>query len=141
PWDVSTSAGGKSRVILHEGGRMAESYWIFSNNRQGYYGDYDWDTSTILERRRYYFKSTEPNRAKVATGDRIVLREYGTGFWGVCEVTGDWVKDPDAETKHETEAGWFPITHPETWGMVLPYDLVKPELSNQNHRLRILKAT
>ena len=30
--------------------------WIFSNNREGFYGDSDWDTSTILKIKRYYFK-------------------------------------------------------------------------------------
>lgn len=53
------------------------SIWIFSNNRAGHYEDSDWDTSTILKHKRYYFKTSEPNRSKVAAGDRAILREYG----------------------------------------------------------------
>ncbi len=117
------------------------SIWIFSNNKVGYNQDSDWDTSTILKHKRYYFKSNEPNRTKVASGDRVVLREYGTGIWGVCEVAGDWVDDPEAKTKHEIEAGWFPIAKLQKWDTTLPYELVKEDLSNQNYRLRIAKAT
>jgi hypothetical protein len=117
------------------------SIWIFSNNRAGYYEDSDWDTSTILKQKRYYFKSSEPNRTKVAAGDRAILREYGTGLWGLCEISGDWTDDPEAKSKHEIEAGWFPIAKVHKWETTLPYELVKEDLSNQNHRLRIAKAT
>lgn len=117
------------------------SIWIFSNNKPGYYEDSDWDTSTILRHGRYYFKSTEPNRAKVNSGDRALLREYGAGIWGVCEIAGDWVNDPKARIKHNVDAGWFPIAKPKKWDATLPYELVRQELSNQNHRLRIAKAT
>lgn len=117
------------------------SIWIFSNNKIGYYEDSDWDTSSILKHGRYYFKSSEPNRAKVVSGDRAILREYGTGIWGVCEVTGNWIDDPEGKKKHEIETGWFPISKPKKWDTTLPYELVKEDLSNQNHRLRIAKAT
>lgn len=117
------------------------SIWIFSNNRVGYYESSDWDTSTILKRGRYYFKSNEPNRSRVATGDRVILREYGSGIWGTCEITGDWMVDPNSNAKHNVEAGWFPIAKPKRWDATVPYELVKQELSNQNHRLRIAKAT
>jgi hypothetical protein len=117
------------------------SIWIFSNNRAGYYQEADWDTSTILKHKRYYFKTSEPNRSKVAAGDRAILREYGAGLWGICEIAGDWENDPDAQSKHNIGAGWFPITKIRHWGAVLPYELVKEDLSNQNHRLRIAKAT
>jgi hypothetical protein len=117
------------------------SIWIFSNKQVGYYQDSDWDTSTILKHKRYYFSASEPNRSKVAAGDRIVLREYGTGFWGMCDVAGDWVNDPEGQSKHNTDAGWFAITEIKQWDVTLPYELVKEDLSNQNHRLRIAKAT
>jgi hypothetical protein len=117
------------------------SIWIFSNQKVGYYDNADWDTSTILTRGRYYFKSSEPNRAKVALGDLAILREYGTGIWGVCEVTGSWVDDPEATKKHKIEAGWFPIAKAQKWDTTLPYELIKEDLSNQNHRLRIARAT
>jgi hypothetical protein len=117
------------------------SIWIFSNNRVGYYEESDWDTSTILKRKRYYFKASESNRSKVAAGDRAILREYGTGLWGTCEVSGEWTNDPDARSKHEIEAGWFPIAKIHKWPATLPHELVKEDLSNQNHRLSIAKAT
>ncbi len=117
------------------------SIWIFSNNRIGYYEHSDWDTSTFLEHKRHYFKISEPNRTKVAAGDRAILREYGTGLWGMCEVASEWVDDPEAQAKHQIKAGWFPITKIRKWGATLPYELVKEDLSNQNHRLRIAKAT
>ncbi len=110
------------------------SIWIFSNNKAGHYGDSDWDTSAILKHKRYYFKSSEPNRTKVAAGDRAILREYGTGLWGLCEITGNWIDDPEAKAKHEIEAGWFPIAKLHKWDATLPYELVKEDLSNQNHR-------
>ena len=117
------------------------SVWIFSNNSVGYYEETDWDTSTILKHKRYYLKSSEPNRGKVAAGDRAIFREYGTGIWGMCEVAGEWVDDPQATAKHEKEAGWFPISKINKWDATLPYELIKEDLSNQNHRLRIAKAT
>jgi hypothetical protein len=116
------------------------SLWIFSNNKVGYYEGTDWDTSTILNHKRYYFKSNEPNRTKVVVGDRAVFREYGAGLWGICEVAGEWVIDPEGKAKHELETGWFPIAKIQKWDATLPYELVKEDLSNQNHRLRIAKA-
>ena len=105
------------------------SIWIFSNKVVGENEDSDWDTSTILKRKRYYFKASEPNRTKVVAGDSAILREYGTGLWGPCEVTGEWVKDPDTQSKHEQQAGWFPITKIQKWDATLAYELVKEDLS------------
>lgn len=116
------------------------SIWIFSNNKVGYYEDSDWDTLTILKHKRYYFKSNEPNRTKVVAGDRAILREYGSGLWGTCEVAGDWVNDPEGKAKHDIETGWFPIARIQKWDAMLPYELVKEDLSNQNYRVRIAKA-
>lgn len=115
--------------------------WIFSNNRKGYYDDSDWDTTTILETGQYYFKKTEPNRHKVKSGDLVLFREYGRGFWGSCEISGEWVDDDDGMDKHGIETGWFPIDKVSRWKTVLPYEIIKTELSNQNVRLRIAKAT
>lgn len=128
------------RPSAGQGSRMPH-IWIFSNNRIGYYEESDWDTATIVEQGRYYFKASEPNRSKVAAGDHIILREYGSGIWGSSEVSGDWVADPEAKDKYGVDAGWFPIVKPKRWDATVPYELVKPELSNQNHRLRIAKAT
>ncbi|MFV1974984.1 MAG: endonuclease NucS domain-containing protein [Candidatus Scalindua sp.] len=118
-----------------------QNYWIFSNNYEGSYDDSDWDTSTILNTKKYYFKQSEPNRSKVKKGDRVILREYGKGFWGACEIEGDWVTDPQGVNKYKTETGWFPINNINKWNVTLPYEIIKSELSNQNHRLRIIQAT
>lgn len=115
--------------------------WIFSNNFEGYYEDSDWDTSTILKTKHYYFKKTEPNRSKVKKGDFIFLREYGSGFWGTCETAEDWKDDPKGQEKHNIDTGWFPIIKIKKWNVKLPYEIIRSELSNQNHRLRIAKAT
>ena len=115
--------------------------WIFSNNYLGYYENSDWDTSTILKTKHYYFKTSERNRAKVKKGDGIILREYGSGFWGTCEIIDNWVEDKTAIEKHEIQAGWFPIGNIKKWKITLPYEIIREELSNQNHRLRIAKAT
>ncbi|MDI1226924.1 MAG: endonuclease NucS [bacterium] len=114
--------------------------WIFSNKYEGRYQDSDWDTATILKRKQYYFKASEKNRSKVSKGDLVFFREYGTGIWGTC-VVGQWQDDKEAKRKHNIEAGWFPISNPQKWDVVLPYEIVAKELSNQNYRLRIAKAT
>lgn len=115
--------------------------WIFSNNYLGYYEDSDWDTSTILKTKHYYFKTSERNRANVQKGDFIFLREYGSGFWGTCEIANNWVEDNKATEKYDIKAGWFPIGNVKKWKVTLPYEIIRGELSNQNHRLRIAKAT
>lgn len=115
--------------------------WIFSNNSPGFYEDSDWDTSTILKTKHYYFKTNESNRAKVEKGDTVLFREYGTGFWGTCNIFGDWVEDDGAVEKYQIKAGWFPIDNIKKWKEILPYEVIRSELSNQNHRLRIATAT
>jgi len=114
--------------------------WIFSNNRVGYYEVSDWDTSTILKTKHYYFKESESNKSKVKKGDIILLREYGLGFWGSCEIVGDWVHDEQGKVKHKVDTGWFPIDNIAKWKVTLPYEIIRAELSNQNFRLRIAKA-
>ena len=115
--------------------------WIFSNKKKDYYGDSDWDTSTILKTKRYYFKESESNRSKIKKGDIILFREYGTGFWGSCEIANDWVTDKKWKAKKYNKAtGWFPIKNIVDWKVVLPYEIIRPELTNQNFRLRIAKA-
>ena len=67
----------------------------------------------------------------------MILREYGTGFWGTCEIVGDWVQDENAMEKHGKKAGWFPIGNVNDWGAILPYEVIHAELSNRDHRSRI----
>ena len=114
--------------------------WIFSNNRIGYYEDSDWDTSTILKTKHYYFKESEPNRYKIKKGDIVLFREYGFGFWGSCEISDDWVHDDKGKERYEIDTGWFPIDNIVKWKVALPYEIIRSELSNQNFRLRIAKA-
>ena len=122
---------------------MSESHkiWLFSNHYLGYYKDSDWDTSTILHTKHYYFKESEPNRTYVKKGHSVVFRTYGSGFWGTCDIASDWVPDPQGKDKHETKTGWFEITGVKKWRASLPYEIIRSELSNQNHRLRIASAT
>lgn len=115
--------------------------WVFANNPCGSYGESDWDTGTIIRKSKYYFKESERNRTYVKAGDRILLREYGRGFWAHCEVSGDWIPDLEWHKQSDKETGWFPISGLKKWGTVVHYELIKSELSNQNHRLRIARAT
>ena len=118
-----------------------QHYWVFSNNREGYYDNSDWDMATIIRTGKYYFQLSEKNRAEVRSGDIIILRTYGEGYWGECEIAGGWVPDPEGEAKHKIKTGWFPIKKIERWKTVLPFEIVISELSNKNHRLRIARAT
>lgn len=116
------------------------NYWIFSNKSVGSYGN-DFDTSAILKHNRYYFvQEGERNRSKVNKGDKILLREYGSGFWGECDILKDWQPDPQGEKKFSIKTGWFPISKITKWKATLPYEVIRTELSNQNYRLRIAKA-
>ncbi|GEK16157.1 hypothetical protein AFI02nite_41930 [Aliivibrio fischeri] len=115
--------------------------WIFSNKSIGSYGDSDWDTQTIIKQKRYYFKDSEPNRKSVKKGDIVIFRQYGSGFWGCCEIADDWVEDPEWDIKgHGVVAGWFPIKSVNDWKVILPYEIIRAELSNQNSRMRIAKS-
>jgi restriction system protein len=116
-----------------------KNYWIFTNNYLGYYGDSDWDTSTILRSSQYYFKDNEPNRKNVKEGDFVILRTYGEGFWGTCIVSSGWIIDKKGRIKHKQSTGWFEIKQVMKWTAVLPFEIVKPDLSNQGHRQRIAK--
>ena len=117
------------------------NYWIFSNNPVGEYGDSDWDTSTILKTKRYYFGEDAKNRTKVKEGDIAIFREFGSGYWGICEV-GKWALDPEGPSKYDgRKTGWFKISKIKKWDVSLPQSIIWSELSNQNHRLRIAKAT
>lgn len=115
--------------------------WIFSNYWTGYYQDSDWDISTILKTNHYYFNDKESNRSYVKTGDIVLFRTYSQGFWGTCKIASAWVDDKDWKAKHENKTGWFEIDNIKKWKMTLPYEIIKTELSNQNHRLRIARAT
>jgi len=114
--------------------------WIFSNLSKLDDETSDFTTQNILKSKKYYFKQSERNRAKVSKGDKIILREYGTGFWGTCEISGDWTEDQNGIKRYGVETGWFPISNIKKWKNSLPYEVIRSELSNQNYRLRIAKA-
>lgn len=116
-----------------------QKYWCFSNYGHGYYDDNDWDISTIINSKRYYFNQAERNRGHISTGDLILLREYGTGFHGTCIIAGDWTEDNEAPNKYKTTAGWFPIDNIERWDAILPYEVIRFKLTNQDHRSRIIR--
>lgn len=116
-----------------------QNYWCFSNHGRGYYNDSDWDITTITKSKQYYFSQSERNRGHVSTGDLVLLREYGTGFHGTCKITDEWVEDKEAADKHKIKAGWFPIDEIEHWDVFLPYEVIRSELSTQDHRSRIIR--
>ncbi|PSV50048.1 endonuclease NucS domain-containing protein [Photobacterium indicum] len=117
------------------------SVWIFSNKKKGSYGESDWDTDTILKKKRYYFKESEPNRKNIKKGDLVLFRVYGSGFWGSCEISDDWVPDEKWRDKgRDVATGWFPIKSVINWNVVLPYEIIRSELSNKNSRMRIAKS-
>lgn len=116
-------------------------YWIFSNKPDGHYNELEWDTNTILKTKQYYLKDNERNRSKVQKGDFVIFRTYGWGYWGSCQIASEWVLDAKGESKWKKKTGWFEIANIKKWKATLPYELIKTELSNQNHRLRIAKAT
>ncbi len=123
---------------------MADSalpdYWIFSNKPSGAYGERIWDMSTILRTNRYWLKKSEKNLGRVKVGDVVYLRTYGRGIVGRCVIGGPWKEARKQEDKGIV-AGAFPITDVEWWSHPVPQSLVFGELSNQNHRMRIARAT
>ncbi len=117
----------------------SQKYWCFSNYGVGSYPGTEWDISTIIKSKQYYFNETERNRQNISSGDVVIFREYSSGFWGTCQITGEWVKDEEAEGKYQVKAGWFPIDKIERWDVLLPYEVIRSELSNQDHRSRIIQ--
>lgn len=119
---------------------MDTQYWIFANKYSGHYGDSDWDMNSILEKQRYYLKKGERNRAYVSEGDIAYLRIYGDAYIGWFEV-GEWENDPDASQKHGQECGSFEMKNLNLWQRRLPQGLIIRDLSNQDHRSRIVSIT
>ncbi len=117
------------------------NFWCLCNHHEGKYGDSDWDTNTILANKHYYLRQQERNRKHIKVGDRVLFREYGTGFWGTCEISSEWTPDENALHKHEEEAGWFSFRGVKQWDTVLPYETIYSELSNKDHRSRIIRLS
>lgn len=113
------------------------SYWVFANYGAGTYEDSDWDMTTILANRRYYFARTERNRANVKAGDIAYMRLYGDAYIGRFRV-GDWKEDPEAEAKHKVPCGSFQMNDLDLWRRPVPQSLILRDLSNQDVRSRIV---
>ena len=116
-------------------------YWIFSSNEPGKEEGNDWDTRTILSKKRYYLKVKEKSRSRVQTGDVCFIRVYGDGFWGKFTIAGGWKEDPQARKKYGLLAGYFPMIKIVRWKRSLPYNLIWPDLSTKDVRSRIAKIT
>jgi len=117
------------------------NYWIFSNRPEGAYGDTVWDLATILKTKRYSIKKRESNRARVKPGDIVYMRIYGRAFTGKFRIAGEWKPLPEKQQKWSAVAGLFPMQDIELWPRPVPQNLVIRDLSNQNHRRRIIKIT
>lgn len=110
---------------------------MVSNYGAGTYEDSDWDITTILANRRYYFKRDERNRANVAIGDIAYMRLYGDSYIGRFTV-GEWKDDSEAEAKHGMSCGSFHMQDLELWRRPVPQSLIMRDLSSQDFRSRIV---
>lgn len=120
----------------------ASKTWLFANKPEGSYKSSVWDMSTILKTNNYSIKQSEKNRAKVGPGDVVYMRIYGEGFIGRFAIGGEWRALNKREQKWKGSiVGVFPMTDVEIWSHCVPQSLVFCDLSNQNHRLRIARAT
>lgn len=118
------------------------NHWIFSNKPEGAYKGNIWDMSTILRKKQYSIKERENNRSKVKPGDIVYLRIYGDCYHGRFIVGGKWKALPQSKQEWQnTVVGVFPMKDVELWPRTLPQSLIMRDLSNQNHRCRIVRVT
>ncbi len=118
------------------------NYWVFSNHPEGRYGESIWDMSTVIQTKRYSLKKSEPNRAYVKPGDVVYMRVYGEAYIGRFVIGAEWeAEPPDRQKWEKAVAGTFPMTNVVMWSRPLPQDLIIRDLSNQNHRARIVGIT
>ena len=115
--------------------------WIFSNHHQGAYEESVWDMVTILKTNQYSIKEPENNRTRVKPGDLVYMRIYGQAFIGRFTVGGHWNAIPAQDQKYKSKVGTFPMKDVHIWSRPLPQVLVMKDLSNQNHRRRIIAIT
>ena len=85
-------------------------------------------------------QKSEPNRLAVRVNDHVFMRIYGDSFIGTFKVAGLWKPLPKSQ-QHWTkvEAGVFPMTEVELWDRPLPQSLIIGDLSNHDHRKRIVR--
>ncbi len=120
--------------------QLKVNYWIFSNKPAGSYTT-KYDMTWILAQNAYYFKKTEPNRARIQPGDVVYLRIFGDSYIGRCVIGDEWVVDPEYRLQQSPEAGAFPLTNIELWSRPLPQGMVIRDLSNQDVRARIVRIS
>jgi len=117
------------------------SYWIFSNKPEGAYDNSVWDQTSIVKTGMYTIKEKEPNRKHVHRGDIVYMRIYNQHYIGKFTVGGEWTLLPESQQEWEDIAGQFPMKDVVTWSRPLPQSLIIRDLSNQNHRGRIVSIT
>lgn len=117
------------------------NHWIFSNKVDGAYDGNIWDMSTILKTQKYSIKEAESNRKHVEPGDIVYLRVYGQSFTGRFVVGARWSKAPKSQQKWDVCVGTFLMKDVQIWTRPLPQALVMNDLSNKNHRRRIVRIT
>ena len=97
--------------------------------------------ATVLKPLAYTIKELESNRKSVRPGDVVYMRIYGRSFVGRFVIGGPWKPLPSRQQKWKVTAGAFPMSDVELWTRPIPQNLILPDLSNQNHRRRIVRIT
>lgn len=121
---------------------MKSRTWLFANKPAGSYQSSVWDMSMILQSSNYSIKESEKNRARVQPGDVVYMRIYRQGFIGRFVIGGEWrALNKRGQQSAKSVVGVFPMTDVEIWSHCVPQSLVFGDLSNQNHRMRIARAT
>ncbi len=118
------------------------NHWVFSNKPAGSYDGSIWDHSSTMKTKRCYFKEDEPNRAKVKSGDAVIMRTFGAGYIGQFEV-GDWHGGEVWTEKNgkKLKIGHFGMKHVVQWKQELPQPLISRDLSNKDVRSRLIRIT
>src|SRR5436190_1052494 len=120
---------------------LAHQSWLFSNKPQDSYKDELWDMRAILQLNEYSIGERNHNRAKVRPGDTVYMRIFGDSFIGHFRVASEWTRVEASRQKWlpKVVAGVFLMRETQVWERPLPQSLVINELSNQNHRIRIIR--
>ena len=120
--------------------KIQKQFWIFSNKPSGHYGDDFWDMEAILNKKRYSFRKSERNLKHIQKGDHVYIRIFGDSLIGHFVIGGPWKQlQPKNQRNQENDFGTFPMIKLNIWNTKLQFDLIQPELSNQDQRSRILR--
>jgi len=114
------------------------NFFIFGNKPHGEYEDSFWDTSTILEKKEYYFTSKDKLTYKPKKGDVVIFKEFNTKiYWGQA-IIGD---DKEEVEKEGNVVIRFKLKDIRLWLYKLDTDAVYNSLSNKDTRARIVSIT